>query len=159
MLRPRTAFAALYLLGQVTLIVTAGRRPDNAFGFRMFNESSTLSAHLVREVESPSGHGNTTLDVHGTSWTARDGAGVLHRFDWRDRVREPALSYFEGTIHASYGADAQLARLQAALDDVASHIPQDAETRRLGVEVDVRKNGREPVHVSLRSHVRPEAAP
>jgi len=149
----------LYLAGQVALVVTSGSRPDHAFGFRMFSESSTLNAKLVRYVEAPSGHGTVGVPVDGTTWTARDARGVLHRFDWRDRVREPALTYFGGTIHASYGADAQLARFQAALDDVAAHIPQDAETQQLGIEVDVRKNGRQATHVSLTSAPRHVDAP
>ncbi|WP_394826011.1 hypothetical protein [Pendulispora albinea] len=155
----RTACAVLYVCTQVALIATAGGRPDHAFGFRMFSESSTLNAQLVRYVEAPSGHGTVKVAVDGTTWTARDASGVLHRFDWRDRIREPALGYFGATIHASYGAQAQLARFQAALDDVAAHISQDAETRQLGLEIDVRKNGREPAHVALKSAPRPEQLP
>ncbi|WP_394843622.1 hypothetical protein LZC95_42055 [Pendulispora brunnea] len=155
----RMAFAALYLAGQLALILTAGDRSDNAFGFRMFHESSTLNVRLVRYIEAPSGHGTVAVPVEGTTWLAHDAAGVLHRFDWRDRVRESALSYFGATFHASYGANAQLARFQAALDDVASHTPYDAETRQLGLEIDVRKNGRDPVHVSLTSRPRMAEGP
>jgi hypothetical protein len=42
-------------------------------------------------------------------------------------------------------------RLQAALDDVASHTPDDAETRELVLDVEVRKNGREPYVARLTS--------
>ena len=38
-----------------------------------------------------------------------------------------------------------------ALDDVADHVPEDAETRRLRAEVVVRRNGRDPDVVTLRS--------
>ena len=45
-------------------------------------------------------------------------------------------------------------RSPAALDDVASHTPEDAETRRLLLDVVVRRNGREPRTVHLASKVR-----
>ena len=73
------------------------------------------------------------------------------RIRWRDRVHDPALSAFDVTIHASYGSAAQLARLQAALDDVVQHMPDDAETRALVADVTLRKNGREPVLLHLTS--------
>jgi len=57
--------------------------------------------------------------------------------------REPALATFDATMHASYGAAAQLERWRAALEDVAKHTPEDAETKRLRLEITVRKNGRE----------------
>jgi hypothetical protein len=151
----RTLLPVLYLLGQCALILTAGRRPDHAFGFRMFHESSTLTVNLLRYVDAPSGHGTTSIPVDGTGWLARDPSGTLHRFDWRDRVREPALSTFGVRFHASYGAAAQLSRLRAALDDVAAHLPGDAETRQLGLEIEVRKNGGPPEKVSFTADVVP----
>jgi hypothetical protein len=57
-------------------------------------------------------------------------------------------------MFASYGTDAQLARLQRALDDVADNIDQDDETLRLRADVLISKNGREPYSVTLFSHVR-----
>jgi hypothetical protein len=138
----------------VVLVVTAGARPDHAFGFRMFQESSTIHLHLAREVEAETGHGTRLVAVDGGSWIARDRTGTLHRFSWKDRVQEPALGAFDRTFHASYGADAQTERLRAALDDVAAHTlgpKDDAETRALVLEVTVRKNGREPKSITLRS--------
>lgn len=117
----------------------------------MFSESSTLTVHLLREVDAMSGHDTVLVDVRDGEWKAKDASGRTHHFAWKDRVREPGLATFDATIHASYGADAQLARLQAALDDVAAHIPDDAETRALAVDVDVRRNGREAVRVHLTS--------
>ena len=147
----RVIFAALYLSGQAALIATAGRRPDAAFGFRMFSESSTLKASLSRAVEAPSGHGTVVVPVSDGAWNARDREGAPRRIRWRDRVHAPELAVFDQTIHASYGADAQTARWQAALDDVASHTPDDAETRQLFVDLTIRKNGREPVTLHLAS--------
>jgi hypothetical protein len=140
--RAKVSFAAAWIAVQGTLIATAGTRPDGAFGFRMFSESSTLLVRLSREIDAPSGHGTVLLDVPDGVWTAKDAQGSPHRFSWGSRVKEPALSTFGTTIHASYGAAAQLQRLGAALDDVASHIPEDAETRALDLDVTVKKNGR-----------------
>lgn len=147
----RTLFAAAWLLGQSALILTAEARPDHAFGFRMFQESTTLSVHLSRAIDAPTGHGTTLTPVEGGRWVARDREGTPRRYSWNDRVHEPALAIFDQTFHASYGADAQLARLAAALDDVWSHTREDAETRALVLDVKVRKVGREAQTVTLQS--------
>ncbi len=108
-----------------------------------------MEIHLVREVagaRSPISHGE---------WSARDRSGQLHHFSWHDRVHDKILAAIDTPpFFASYGLDAQLARLQQALDDVADHIPADAETTRLGAEVIARRNGREPGTVTLFSHPR-----
>jgi len=150
----RCLFAAGYVAAQVALIATAGGRPEHAFGFRMFSESSTVRLHLLRAVEAPSGHGTVLVDVRDGAWNAHDPSGAIHRFAWRDRVREPELGTFDVTMHAAYGAEAQLARLRAALADVARHVPEDAETRELVLNVTVRQNGKEPEVVLLRSGAR-----
>ena len=136
-------FAALWIATQAALVLTADSRPDAIFGFRMFSESSTIAAHLSREVAGPGG-APQIVPVVGGEWAAHDKSGELHHFRWRDRVIEGALASFDVTMHASYSASAQLARWRAALDDVAAHIPEDADTRRLLLDVTIRKNGREP---------------
>jgi hypothetical protein len=157
-LRARVAFAASYLAFQAALIVTSARRPDHAFGFQMFNESSTVQFALLREVEAPSGHGTLFVHAYDGEWMARGSDGALRHFSWRDRVKIPALSAFDVTLEAGYGASAQLARMQAALDDVAQHIPNDDETLRLLTDVIVKRNGREPWMTRLASAPRPSAA-
>jgi hypothetical protein len=141
----RLAFVMCWIGVQVGLILTASRRADAAFGFRMFAESSTLVAHLSREIEAPTGHGTITLLVKDGEWTARGPDGRPHAIRWRDRVIEPNLALFGVTIHASYSAAAQVERWHAALDDVAAHLADDAETKELHLELVVRKNGHEPV--------------
>jgi hypothetical protein len=146
--RARVAFAAVWLAGQAALVVTASRRPDGIFGFRMFPEASTMEVRLARvtatgEVAAPGGE-----------WSARDASGQLRHFSWRDRVKDPVLSSLDARIFASYGTGTQLARLGRALDDVADHVPEDAETVRLVAHVTVWRNGREPVTSTLESHVR-----
>lgn len=141
----RLAFAVGWVTLQGELVLSAPRRADAAFGFRMFAESSTLMAQLSRDVEAPSGHGTVTLPVRDSEWAARGRDGYLHAIRWRDRVIEPNLSAFGVTMHASYSAAAQVERWHAALDDVAAHLADDAETKQLHLELVVRKNGHEPV--------------
>ena len=129
-------------------MLTASNRADAAFGFRMFAESSTLSASLTRVVEVPGG-GTREVPVKDGEWVARGASGRTHAVRWRDRVIEPNLATFGVTMHAAYSAATQIERWRAALDDVAAHLPDDAETKRLHLELVVRKNGREPVTYSF----------
>jgi hypothetical protein len=149
-LHARIAFAACWIAGQAALIATSPLRPDHIFGFRMFPEASTIEVHLTREVG-----GRVVRVAHG-EWTALDRAGSTHEFSWHERVRDRVLTSLDSRVFASYGVDAQLARLKLALDDVADHIPEDAETSRLGAEVVVWKNGHEPANVVLFSRARSE---
>jgi hypothetical protein len=144
----RVVFAVLWIAGQLALVLSAGARPDHIFGFRMFPEASTLEIHLWRETT-----GGRIRAARG-EWSARDATGQLRHFSWRDRVRDPILSSVDARVFASYGVDAQLARLGHALDDVADHVPEDAETRRLVAEVVVRRNGGEPRTIVLSSRPR-----
>lgn len=150
--RARTAFVAGWVALQAGLVLTASCRPDGIFGFRMFPEASTLEFDLERVV------GGVPLGAPGGAWSARDATGQLRHFSWRDRVTDPVLSSPGTRVFAAYGADAQLARLQRALDDVASHEPEDAETQRFVARVRVWRNGRGPEAVVLESPAR-EAPP
>ena len=163
--RARLAFAGGYLALQAGLVLSAGGRPDHAFGLRMAAESTTVVVALSREV-TVAAHdedddardgirdGVAVVAVKGGSWVAHDRSGKPRRIDWRDRVHEPELSTFDAVIDASAGATGTLARLQAALDDVATHTPDDAETRALLADVVVQRNGREAYAVHLRSVAR-----
>jgi hypothetical protein len=70
---------------------------------------------------------------------------------WRDRVKRDELTAFDVTFHAAYSGRAQLARLAAALEDVATHTPDDRETVRLLLDVTIKRNGREPEVFHLQS--------
>lgn len=146
--RGRVAFAASWIALQATLVLTAGARTDRAFGFRMFAEASTIDVRLARVV-----HGAVVAAPRG-EWSAHDATGQLRHFAWHDRVRDPVLASVDLPVFASYGVDAQLARLQRALDDVADHIPEDGETQRLRAVVVVRRNGEDPGERILESHAR-----
>ena len=104
----RVVFAGAWIALQASLVLSAAWRPDGAFGFRMFPEASTIEVHLERDV------GGTFVPVTSGGWSARDAAGQLRHFAWRDRVRDPVLSRLDVRAFAAYGADAQLARLQRA---------------------------------------------
>lgn len=146
----RVFFAIAWLGVQAALVLTADRRVDAAFAFRMFGESSTIRMSLFREVV---GEGGIRKRVHVDDgvWGASDVGGLKRRFAWSDRVRRYELARFDTETSAKYGADATLARLQAALDDVATHTADDADTRRFLLDVTVRRNGREPYVVHLTS--------
>jgi hypothetical protein len=146
--RGRAAFAACWIAAQAVLVLTGGARADGAFAFRMFPEASTVEIHLGRVI------GGAVVAVPGGGWSARDASGQLRHFAWADRVRDPVLSRLDERVFASYGADAQLARLQRALDDVADHVPEDGEKAQLRADVTVWRNGRGPEQVVLASHVR-----
>ena len=140
----------MWVSAQVALVITADRRPDGAFGFRMFSESSTIKIVLYREVAGEDGQ-RKRVHVEGGAWSARDAGGLKRRFAWTDRVRRRELAWFDTEMSTKYGTNAQLVRLQAALDDVATHMADDAETRRFLLDVTVRHNGREPYVVHLAS--------
>ena len=150
----RVAFALAWIGLQIALVITADRRPDAAFGFRMFTESSTMKLVLYREVVGLDGH-RKLLHVDDGVWAARDAGGLVRRFAWNDRVRRRELAVFDTEVSAHYSANAMLARLQAALDDLATHAPDDAETRRFLLDVTIRRNAREPYVVHLASAERP----
>jgi hypothetical protein len=146
--RARVVFAGFWIAGQVALILSAARRSDHTFGFRMFPEASTMEIRLFRQLQ-----GGLAPTPHG-EWNANDAQGQLRHFSWRDRVRDPDLSRLDERGFASYGVDTQLARLQRALDDVADHVPEDGDTIRFRADVLVWRNGRDPAAVTLESHPR-----
>jgi hypothetical protein len=145
----RIAFAIAWIGLQGGLILTASRRPDGAFGFRMFSESTTIKVSLYREIVGAEG-GRTRVHVDDGRWSARDANGLVKRFSWHDRVM-PNLAVFDVEWAAAYGEAAQLTRWQGALDDVFAHTTDDADTKRLVLDIVVRKNGHEPHTVTLTS--------
>ncbi|MGA3123641.1 MAG: hypothetical protein ABSF69_22980 [Polyangiaceae bacterium] len=146
--RARVVFGACWIAAQSALVVSAGGRSDHIFGFRMFPEASTLEIHLSRVTST------ATLRAPRGEWSARSTSGQLRHFSWRDRVRDPVLGTIDARVFASYGVDAQIARLQRALDDVTEHLDGDDETVRLRADMLVRKNGRELSPVTLFSRPR-----
>lgn len=148
--RGRVALALAFFGAQLGLIATAAGRPERAFGFQMFPESTVVNQRLYREVGPPGGPTRRVHAPHG-AWRARDASGAARDFAWSDRVRFYRISRFDETYFASYGAPAHRYRVRAALDDLASHLEGDAETRRFVVELDFRVNGRQQPTETLTS--------
>jgi hypothetical protein len=143
--RSRIVFGALYVVVMGTVIAGAQVRPDHVFGFQMFNQSSKVDIRLARRVRGV----RTLVPLEDGAWQARDRAGAWHAFRWQDRVRDPVLSVLGTPVHARYGLEGQLYRLEFALADVLAHIPDDAETTALVASVTTTKNGRRPRVVRL----------
>jgi len=146
-LKARAFFFLVYLSVQAVVLVRAQRSPDFMFGFQMFNASSDMKISLFRQVRRK---GRVRLiPIRDGAWQTRDADGTPHAFRWQDRVRDGVLGTLGTYIHASYGLDAQLFRLEFALKDVAAHVPEDRETEALVAIVDTIKNGREYKQVRL----------
>ena len=140
----RWAFFCSYLCVQGTLLLRAQTSPDFVFGFQMFNASSELKIALFRKTR----HKRLVRVIDGT-WSVKGNDGQVHTYRWNDRVHDGVLGTLDSYVHASYGLNAQLFRLQFALDDVAAHLAEDHETQALVALVDTRKNGRDGSQVRL----------
>jgi len=147
--RLRPLFFCAYLATQLTLLIRAQRSPDFVFGFQMFNASSELKISLLRKVRR--GGRSRVVHVRDGAWETKDASGERHTFRWHDRIRYSRLTVLDRYVHAAYGLDAQLFRLQAALHDFAAHLSGDRETEALIAEVDTIENGRVRGHVRLQA--------
>jgi hypothetical protein len=129
-------FVATVLLVQVGLALNGYRDPHKFFAFQPFNESSTWQADIVR----------VTWDGHrvpvSEPW---DG------YDWDTLVHMSALQSPDQLRHAYMGVGATVDFLHDALDWVATHTPDDRDTRYLEASVTYYENTRGPRHVVLRS--------
>ena len=150
--RARRVLAAGYVLALIGAVSYGQLAPDHVFGFQMFNESSSIKIQLFREVAR--GAGTELVAAPNGEWDAADESGAVRHFSWRDRVRIAPIRTLGTFVHASYGLDAQLYRLEHALDDVARHLPADRETRALVAVVDTLKNGRAAGTVRFRAVLR-----
>src|SRR4051812_150882 len=147
--RWRVLFIVVFFGLELAGIAWGQRAPDHALGFQMFNESSRLTIHLFRELQLKKKR--VLVAVPGGHWQARDASGALRDFAWQDRVRYFPLDTLDTSLHAPYGLAAQLFHLQAALDDVARHIPDDTGTLALVAEVETSKNRAPGPTVRLRA--------
>ena len=122
---------------QAALLVRGASAPHREFAFRMFPESSTWHAEVVR-VTADGRRIPVEQDWAGYSWARLTDSRV-------------GLQYPSVNRHAVAGVENQLAFLDAALDWVAGHTPRDTETRYLEARVTYHRNGREPQTRLLRS--------
>jgi hypothetical protein len=109
------------------------------FAFRMFPESSTWRASVVRVT------GDGRRVPIELPWAG---------YRWDHLVRDRGLSYPTSRGHADSGLDNQLAFLQAALDWVAGNTPRDRQTRYLEATVTAWHNADPPRVEVLRSRAR-----
>ena len=148
--RARVAFAVAWLAAQVALIATAGLRPEHAFGFRMFSESTTAEMHLYRRTFD----GELVSEESGGWWT-RSQSGARVHLSMRDYIDAPELSFYDLRMPASYGQQAELWRLQQAIDQVLDRLgSDDVTTAAFVVDVKLRHAGGPPRTVRLESHSR-----
>jgi len=148
--RARVAFAVAWLGAQAALIATASLRPEHAFGFRMFSESTTEVLHLQRRTFD----GDLVSCDHGAWWT-RTSRGARLYLSMRDYIDAPELSFYDIRMPASYGRAAELARLQAALDDVIGRLgDDDRTTAQFVVDVALRSGAGVASHVTIESRMR-----
>lgn len=126
------------------------RTPDHTLGFQMFNESSRLTIHLFREVKRK--NRRVLVPLPDGRWQAPDAAGQLRDYSWHDRVRYFPLNTLGVSVHARYGLAGQLFHLQAALDDLMRHIPDDTTTLAIVADVETIQNGVPGDRVRLRAN-------
>lgn len=125
---------------QAALLVRGAGSDHKEFAFRMFPESSTWRADIVRVTAD-----GRRVDVHD-AWPGG--------YEWSGLVRGRGLTRPDVRHHADAGVDNQLAFLDAALDWVATHTPRDRETRYLEARVTYWRNTRPAETVVVRSERR-----
>lgn len=145
----RAAFALAFFGLEAFGIYFGQRAPDRTFGFQMFNESSRVTVRLFREVARKKRR--VLVPLPDGQWQAPDARGDVRDYAWSTRARASSLWVLGRSVHARYGLDAQLFRLQAALDDAMRHIPEDTQTLALVAEVETSKNGQPGPLVRLRA--------
>ncbi len=135
----RRIVVAVFVVGQIGLVVRAYAAPHREFGYQMFPESSTWSAEIVR------------VTVDGRHVPIDE---PWFGYEWSDLVRSRGLGRPSVEHHADSGLDSQIAFLGEALDWVAVNTPADEETLWLEATVTASRNGRAPTETTLRSVVR-----
>ena len=125
---------------QAALLIRGATAPHREFAFRMFPESSTWHAEVVR-VTADGRRVPVERDWSGYSWAELTDSRV-------------GLQYPSVNRHAVAGVENQLAFLDAALDWVADNTPRDRETRHLEARVTYFRNGRDAQTRLLRSQPR-----
>jgi hypothetical protein len=146
----RAAFVVAFFGLELVGIAWGQRAPDHVLGFQMFNETSRLTIHLFREVAGKN-RKRVLVPVPSGRWQAADASGQLRDHAWQDRVHYSPLNELERSVHARYGLAGQLFHLQAALDDVVRHIPDDTSTLALVAKVDTVQNGVPGAALQLRA--------
>jgi len=135
-----TGFIIAVLGVQIGFAVNGYRDPHKFFAFQPFNESSTWQADIVRVTRT-----GDRVPISG-GWAG---------YDWNELVGMAALQGPSRLRHAYMGVGATVDFLDEALDWVATHTPDDHETRYLEATVTTFENTRGPTVTVLRSVERP----
>lgn len=135
-----TGFIVTVLSVQLGFAINGYRDPHKFFAFQPFNESSTWQADIVRVTWD-----GERLPI-GEGWAG---------YDWDELVDMAALRGPERMRHAYMGVGATVDFLDDALDWVATHTPDDHDTRYLEATVTSFENTRGPTVTVLRSVERP----
>ena len=130
-----TGFIVAVLGVQIGFAINGYRDPHKFFAFQPFNESSTWKADIVRVTRT-----GERVSI-GDEWD----------YDWDDLVGMAALQGPGRLRHAYMGVGATVDFLDDALDWVATHTPDDHETRYLEATVTTFENTRGPTVTVLRS--------
>ena len=148
--RARVAFVVAWLAAQAALIATGDLRPEHAFAFRMFSESTTAVLHLQRRTFD----GELVSCDNGRWWT-RTSRGARLYLSMRDYIDAPELSFYDVRVPAAYGRAAELARLRAALDYVLGRLgDDDRTTAQFVVDVALRSGAGTQSRVTVESRAR-----
>ncbi len=137
----RVAVAAV-VVAQLAFVARGYTSDHRELGWQMFPEASTWRADVVRVTAS-----GRRVPVED-AWAG---------YSWAELVPSRGLSRPGVRHHADAGLDGQLAFLDAALDWVADHTPDDHETLYLEARVTAWRNDDPPVTSVLRSAVREQA--
>ena len=131
-----TGFIVAVLAVQVGFAINGYRDPHKFFAFQPFNESSTWQAEIVR------------VTWNGERLPINEGwAG----YEWDSLVGMAALRGPGRMRHAYMGVGATVDFLDDALDWVATHTPDDRDTRYFEATVTSFENTRGPTVTVLRS--------
>ena len=140
-------FVVVWLAAQAALIATGDLRPEHAFAFRMFSESTTAVLHLQRRTFD----GELCLRKGAGGRAARRALYL----SMRDYIDAPELSLFDARMPAAYGRAAELARLRAALDYVLGRLgDDDRTTAQFVVDVALRSGAGAESRVTVESRAR-----
>lgn len=123
------------LAAQMVFVVRAYWAPHNEFGFQMFPEASEWRAEIVRVTT-----GGDRLPIGD---------------EWSELVAGRGLTHPGHRQHANNGLSSQLAFLEDALAWVATHTPDDHDTRYYEATVTQWHNADPPTTTVLRSPDRP----
>lgn len=135
--RVRKTIVVVVAVVSLGCVVSGYRGVSPVLAWQMFPEASTWQADVVRV-----GTDGERTDIR-VDWPGG--------YKWSELVPSRGLSAPWSASHASYGTDATIANLQAALDWVARNTPLDTETAYLEATVTYRRNADAPQVVVLRS--------